>query len=270
MSELTFETLMDEALAAPMTGWSFRFLRGRSTAAPLPWNYGAVAAGLAGDRPLLDLGTGGGEVLAGLPARPARTVATENWAPNVPVAARLLHPLGIPVVHYQAAPANLAQDAGPGPADRPDRLPFRDGAFGLVLSRHEAFRASEVARVLGPGGHFVTQQVDLHDDDDYRAALGLAAGPAAGRPAAESWLPAARQQVRAAGLTELRAERVVQQISYADVGALAWYLVRAVPWLVPEAGLPAVRPGLRRLHDQMREAPLTVRAHRFLLVARKP
>jgi SAM-dependent methyltransferase len=272
VSENTFEDLIAEALATPMTGWNFSFLRGRSATSPLPWSYRSVVAGLADGRPLLDLGTGGGEVLAALPARPARTVATEAWAPNVAVADRRLRPLGIPVVQYRSAPGNLEQpspDDAATPsasAELPDRLPFRDAAFGLVLSRHESFRASEVARVLAPGGHFVTQQVDLHDDDDYRSALGLLREPAS----AESWLPEARRQVQAAGLTEIRAERADQQITYADVGALAWYLVRAVPWIVPEAGLPECQPALRRLHDQMRAAPLAVRAHRFLLVARKP
>jgi SAM-dependent methyltransferase len=185
----------------------------------------------------------------------------------VPVAARRLRPLGIPVIRYLGAPDNLDQHPVAGPAAAlPDRLPFADDAFGLVLSRHESFRASEVARVLAPGGYFVTQQVDLHDDDDYRTALGLTSHP----ERAESWLPDARWQVQAAGLAEERAERAVQQVSYSDVGALAWYLVQAVPWVVPEAGLPACEPALRRLHAQLRGAPFTARAHRFLLIARKP
>ncbi|HEU5418719.1 MAG TPA: methyltransferase domain-containing protein [Streptosporangiaceae bacterium] len=267
MGERSFDDLIDEALAAPMTGWDFSFLRGRSATTPLPWDYGSVVADLADGQPLLDLGTGGGEVLAALPARPGRTVAAEGWAPNVPVAGRRLRPLGIPVIHYLSAPENPGQDlaAGPATAGLPDRLPFRDATFGLVLSRHESFRASEVARVLAPGGHFITQQVDLHDSDDYRAALGLAADPAPD----ESWLAAARQQVRAAGLAEIRAERAVQQASYSDIGALAWYLLQAVPWIVPE-GLAGCRPALHRLHEQMREAPFTARAYRFLLVAQKP
>jgi len=36
------------------------------------------------------------------------------------------------------------------------RLPFRDGAFALVIDRHEAFNAREVARVLAPDGVFIT------------------------------------------------------------------------------------------------------------------
>ena len=268
MTERSFEDLIAEAQATPMTGWDFGFLRGRSATTPLPWQYGAVVADhLPGEMPMLDLGTGGGEVLAGLPTRPALTVAAEGWPPAVPVAARRLRPLGIPVICYRGAPDNSDQYPVTVPAaGPPDRLPFGDAAFGLVLSRHESFRASEVARVLAPGGYFVTQQVDLHDDDDYRTALGLAVEPGP----AQSWLPQARQQVRAAGLAEERAERAVQQVSYSDVGALAWYLFQAVPWIVPEAGLAACEPALRRLHEQLREEPFTARANRFFLIARKP
>jgi SAM-dependent methyltransferase len=252
-------------MAAPFTGWDFSFLAGRSFSAPLSWDYAQTVAGLVDGRPMLDLGTGGGEVLANLPARPPRTVATEAWEPNVPVAARRLAPLGIPVVRYQDAAENGQQAASPAEALR-ERLPFRDGAFGLVINRHESFRGSEVARLLAPGGHFVTQQVDLHWADDFRAALDLPAD--AGGP--DSWLPLARQQVQAAGLVVTRAAAQVGQLSFTDVGALAYYLLRAVTWIVPEADLAACRPALRRLHEQLRDAPFSVREPRFLLVARKP
>jgi SAM-dependent methyltransferase len=266
VTRTSFDEFLSAAMAAPFTGWDFSFLAGRSFSAPLSWDYPQIVAELVDGRPLLDLGTGGGEVLANLPARPPRTVATEAWEPNVPVAARRLAPLGIPVVRYQDAAENGRQgmpatDAPPG-----ERLPFRDGAFGLVISRHESFRASEVARLLAPGGIFVTQQVDLHWADDFRAALDLPADP--GQP--DSWLPLARQQVQAAGLIVTRAAAQTGQLSFTDVGALAYYLLRAVTWIVPEADLAACRPALRRLHEQMRDAPFRVREPRFLLVARQP
>jgi SAM-dependent methyltransferase len=276
VAESSFDELIREAMAAPFQGWDFSFLRGRSSSVPLPWDYSGIVANLVDDRPMLDLGTGGGEILSRLPARPRRTVATEAWAPNVPVAARRLARLGIPLVHCQAAPENVDQELSREPAAaepaaaaqgdaQGERLPFRDGAFGLVISRHESFRASEVARVLAPGGRFVTQQVDLHWADDLRSALDL---PVESR-AADSWLPLARQQLRAAGLAVQRAQSAAGELSFHDVGALAYYLLKAVVWVAPEAGLPASRPALERLHEHMRVAPFTVREPRFLLVARK-
>jgi hypothetical protein len=58
--------------------------------------------------------------------------------------------------------------------------------------------------------------------------------------------------------------------SFTDIGAFAYYLIRAVSWLVPEAGRPESRPALRRLHEQLRDGPLRVRNPHFVLVARKP
>jgi SAM-dependent methyltransferase len=268
VAERSFEELIDEAMAAPFHGWDFSFLRGRCSSTPLPWDYSGMVANLVDGRPLLDLGTGGGEILSRLPARPPRTVATEAWASNVPVAARRLAPLDIPVIHYQDPPENVAQEPSraAAAAEPGERLPFRDGAFGLVIDRHESFRASEVARVLAPGGHFATQQVDLHWADDFRSALDLPVDPTE----ASSWLPLARQQLRAVGLVVQRAEADAGELSFTDVGALAYYLLKAVVWLAPEVGLPASRPALERLHEQMRGAPFTVRQPRFLLIARKP
>jgi hypothetical protein len=96
----SFDVLLAEALAAPFTGWDFRWLRGRSDVEPLPWDYRAEIAERAGhaDR-MLDMGTGGGEVLAGLQVRARLTAATEAWPPNVPVAQSRLRPRGIHLVH---------------------------------------------------------------------------------------------------------------------------------------------------------------------------
>ena len=158
-----FDELVTEALSAPFSGWDLSWLDWpRPRTERLPWSYRReVARRAALADTMLDMGTGGGERLSRQPGRPLRTVATEAWPPNVPVAAERLRPLGIPVIQDEGAPDNTAQADG----DR-GRLPFRDGAFALVANRHEAFRAAEVSRVLRPGGTFVTQHVDFHSSDD--------------------------------------------------------------------------------------------------------
>jgi hypothetical protein len=65
-----FDELVTEALTAPFSGWDFSWLDRRSWTEPLPWDYGARVAALArGARTMLDMGTGGGEALSGLPDR---------------------------------------------------------------------------------------------------------------------------------------------------------------------------------------------------------
>jgi SAM-dependent methyltransferase len=109
-----------------------------------PWDYEALARErLRTASRAVDLGTGGGEVLSRVAdGSKARMVATEEWVVNAPLAARRLGPSGIPVVRCSS-----------------ERLPFADGSFDLVLSRHEAIEPREIERVLSPGGVFLTQQV---------------------------------------------------------------------------------------------------------------
>lgn len=162
----SFESLVAEALSAPFEGWDFTWLDGRTATEALPWSYVDVVDSYAAtSQRMLDMGTGGGEVLSRLRRAPV-TVATEAWGPNAPIAARRLGPLGVSVVRDEGAPDNSMQDGTRG------RLPFRSGSFDLITNRHEAFRASEATRVLAEGGMFVTQQVDYHSYDDFLSAFG--------------------------------------------------------------------------------------------------
>ena len=256
----TFEELVAEAQAAPVSGWDFSWLTARSSSeSPLPWDYRAEAARYAaGAAALLDMGTGGGEWLSKLRPIPPRTVATEAWPPNVPVSAQLLRQVGVRVVQDEGAADNLAGDPSRG------RLPFRDGAFPLVINKHEAFLAAEVSRILAPGGAFVTQQVDTHTYDGLYGALGLQIPE---QPA--SWLPLAERQLSDAGLTVHRAVAGEQLDRFADVAAIIYYL-RLVSWAVPEFTVERFAGRLRELHDTPGAWPVTVRQRRFLVVATKP
>ncbi len=134
----SFEELVALGEDADVTGWDFSWLEGRATEERPPWGYATrLAERLAGAHASLDIQTGGGEVLAQAGSYPPTAVATESWPPNVLAATRLLHPLGVVVV------------ADP---DEPP-LPFGDGAFDLVSSRHPVtVWWEEIARVLRPQG----------------------------------------------------------------------------------------------------------------------
>jgi hypothetical protein len=255
-----FDDLVTEALAAPVSGWDFSWLGPGPTGGRLPWSYRReVARRAALADPMLDMGTGGGERLAALSPRPRRTVATEGWQPNVPVAAGRLRPLGIPVVQDEGAPDNMA-----GYTTDRGRLPFRDGAFALVANRHEAFRAAEVARVLVSGGTFITQQVDFRSYEDLHRVVGLVAPE---QP--ESWLPLAIRQVRDAGLSVRAAVRGEERHEFRDIGAVVYYL-RVVPWAVSGYRFDACAAALRAAHETAEMWPVPFRQRHFLLVAAKP
>lgn len=259
-----FDALVAEALAEPTEGWNLARFRARMHSTHPSWSYwDLVTEPAATASTMLDLGTGGGEQLAGfcerLAAPPPLTVATESWPPNVPVAAQRLAPLGIAVVHVEGAPDNDEQ----APDESQGRLPFRDGTFALVIDRHEAFNAREVARVLAPDGVFITQQVgsdyrDLHDLLD------------------EPWTPAASvdraliaRQVRAAGLTVEGGDEAEVVLTFADVAVLGWYL-RQVPWAVPTVDVERDPGRLRAAHERiLTDGPVRVRQQQFWLRAVK-
>jgi SAM-dependent methyltransferase len=209
---------------------------------------------------MLDMGTGGGEVLSRLTARARRTIATESWPPNVPVAWRRLLPLGIPVIQNEGARDNMDQDG----ANDGGNLPFRDGSLDLICNRHESFLAGEVGRVLAPGGTFVTQQVDYHENDDLARVLGFETPD---EP--ESWIGLAERQLADAGLVIEEAIRAEQRLSFGDIAGIVYYL-KAISWSIPGYSLDKHRDRLRALYQDPSAWPVMTRGRRFLLIASKP
>ncbi len=145
---MSFDQWLNEAACTPLVGWDLSFLQGRCLETSPSWDFRSrIQALLPRASAMLDMGTGGGEFLQSLGSLPADTIATEGYEPNVTVASRNLRPLGIPVVDISTGPS----------------LPFPDNRFDLVMNRHEAFEASDVARVLKSKGCFITQQVGGQD-----------------------------------------------------------------------------------------------------------
>lgn len=208
---------------------------------------------------MLDLGTGGGEWLAGLPYRPPRTVATESWGPNVEIAAARLRPLGITVVRTECVPDNVDQR----PDENPGRLPFPAESFHLVVSRHESFVPREVRRILAPDGRFVTQQLG-GNHDDFARLLNLPTAPQTTGGLSFT------AQVEAAGLCLEASAQGECMTTFADIGALAWYL-RATPWTLPCFSVRDCRSQLSDLHARIsEEGPVSVRMLACYLEATKP
>jgi SAM-dependent methyltransferase len=254
-----FDDLIAEGVAVPVGGWDFSWFAGRATEERPPWGYarllGERMAALA-DRPgaaALDLQTGGGEVLATIPAAPPVLVATETWPPNAEVARRNLAPLGARVV---------AMD------DELDDLPFEDGTFDLVVSRHPVgVRWDEVARVLKPGGSYLSQDVG---EGSVRELTEYMMGPL---PPDDGPTRHPRWSVRdaeAAGLqvTDLREFR--GRMEFGDIAAVVVFL-RKVIWIVPGFTAERYPDRLRALHEQIvASGPFAATSVRFLIEARKP
>ncbi len=208
-----------------LEGWELEFEPEPLGEGP-PWDYEALARELCAHAgSLLDLGTGGGEVLSRvLPETGCRAVATECWHVNAPVAARRL-----------AGRARVVRASSL-------ELPFRSTRFDLVLSRHEELSPREVARVLAPGGRLLTQQVvpdfwpelrpvfpDMTRFPDHYAEY--------------------QREFRAAGLTVEDAREFRYQVRFRELGHLVYHLT-AAPWTLPDFSVETYREPLARLERE--------------------
>ena len=246
-----FARLVAEGAAVPVEGWDFSWFDGRATEERPSWGYAQLmAARMARAGAALDIQTGGGEVLAGVPHPPPILAATESWPPNVRLARRNLARLGGRVVE-------VADDAG---------LPFAAGSFDLVVSRHPVELVwPEITRVLRPGGTFFSQQVGAGSNRELTEFM---MGPQPVRPGRSAdW---AASQAEAAGLVVVDLREQALRTVFNDVAAVVYFL-RKVLWTVPGFTVEGYRDQLRRLHGQIQaEGPFVAHAQRFLIEARKP
>jgi SAM-dependent methyltransferase len=235
----------------PFVGWDFSHLDGRMLEDQAPWSYSTRAAALMRTAAsVIDLDTGGGERLLGLRAYwPPTVVATEGYPPNVKLVHERLGAVGVRIVEV-----SLTED---GP------MPFADGEFELVLNRHAGFNSAEVARILAPGGAFLTQQVHGLWAQDLLAVFG--AKPKWPDATPGHYVP----RLQAAGLTVVDVREWSGGLAFTDVGAIVYYLM-AVPWLVPGFTVSTHLDQLLQLQQRLdRGERLIFAARKYLIEAHK-
>ena len=234
-----------------MSGWEFSHLENRYEVSPLPWDYRErVREFLRPGVRLLDMGTGGGELLLTLRHPYELTSVTEGWAPNVELCRKRLEPLGITVREYDS--------------ERGEPMPFDDNSFDLVLNRHESYDLTEVRRVLKKNGFFLTQQVGGENN------LPLIQQLCSGFPGnyvgfnLENELP----KFRNAGFRVMRSDQAYLEGRFLDVGALV-FQASVTPWEFPGFSVDNCQEVLFRFQDMVeKQGFVPTLEHRFLIVAK--
>jgi SAM-dependent methyltransferase len=232
------------------SGWDFSYVTdtGRMDSSLLSWSYGSIAKRLITEAAsLLDMGTGGGELLAKLQPFPQSVFATEGYKPNFPIAKKRLEPLGVTVVEIEED--NL--------------LPFHNGQFDLIINKHEAYSASEVRRTISDRGIFLTQQVGGADCAEINEALGV--------PLNDEYLywqvDFAKRELEENGfrVTFSKEEAPIQR--FYDVGALVYYL-KAIPWQIPDFEVVNYMEKLYSIHRKIEsKGYFDVTQQRFIIKA---
>ncbi|MCS5734748.1 class I SAM-dependent methyltransferase [Herbiconiux daphne] len=257
----TFEELLAEGESVPVEGWDFSWFEGRATEERPSWGYSGLAAErIAASVPpvdaVIDLQTGGGEVFAGILSAagriPSTVWATEGWEPNFRLAHERLE-------LFRGDVVLVGESAG---------LPFADGRFDLVLSRHpQVVEWHEIARVLRSGGTYLSQQVAAGSNRELYEFL---MGP---QPSGEN---DARSPVnlvtgaRDAGLRVVDLLTESTKVEFFDVAAVVYFL-RKVLWTVPDFTVERYRDRLAAVHARiLAEGSFVSHSERALLEARKP
>jgi len=245
-----FEHWIGQA-SQPFSGWDFSYIveTGRMNSDCLAWSYGSMAMPLMQDaESMLDMGTGGGELLSMLRPWPKSVCATEGYLPNLFVARERLEPLGVNVLSVE----------------NDEYLPFETDQFDLVLNKHESYSPREVRRGLTDGGYFLTQQSGGTDCHEINERFGVPLNS----EFAEWKLDAAMRGVRENHFEVVKqSEQFLSQRFY-DVGALVYYLI-AIPWQVPDFEVDKYRDELYSIHQLIeQQGCFEVTQHRFYLLAK--
>jgi SAM-dependent methyltransferase len=152
--------------------------------------------------------------------------------------------------------------------DEYDDLPFPDATFDLVASRHPVIvRWDEIARVLKPGGTYLSQDVG---DGSVGELTEFLMGPPpeeTGPTRAPKWSVIKAQ---AAGLEVVDLREFRGRMEFRDIAAVVHFL-RKVIWIVPGFTVDAHRDRLRVLHERIETTgPFVATSVRFLIEASKP
>ena len=241
-----------EEKIAHMRGWDFSYIKDRfkSYEDNLSWNYeNIVKSYLKPEAKILDIDTGGGEILLSFHHPYHLTTVTEGFAPNVKLCEETLGARGIRVREV----TNYGD------------MPFEDNEFDIIINRHGAYDVNELYRILKSGGVFITQQVGEENE----------------RELIEFLLPESRKQFTGMNLQSQKAlfqkagfkirmeKEEMKPIEFYDVGALVWF-ARIIQWEFVDF---SVEQCFERLLEAQRiverDGCIKGNVHRYLIVAQK-
>ncbi len=233
-----------------LDGWDFSHMN--TERAPTPWNYDEiVSAHLRSDSLLLDLGTGGGEILLSLATECAKAGGIDSSESMISAANRNLDRSNATNVTFL-----LMDNFETG---------FSDCTFDVITNRHAGFSELEVDRILKPGGLFITQQVGRNNTLNVLAAFDWTPDSFGVGYWDQSW----QEEIQNMGYEVVTSEQYDVDYWFCDIQSLLFWL-KSVPLLAPFDLDRHFRNVERLIASAWSAKGLKTNEHRKLLVARKP
>lgn len=155
MKEFDYKAFYDRVGAD--NGWDFSKIKCQTEGHGINL-YAELKKKTKGSEILLDIGTGGGEVVISICNSVLLVVGIDNSLGMISTARKNLVNSKSPNVRF------LLMDAA--------HIDFPDEFFDLVTCRHSEFSAIEVSRVVTQNGLFMTQQVSEHDKSNIKKFFG--------------------------------------------------------------------------------------------------
>ena len=248
IAKLKKSWLLSEQNQQAFSGWDFSYLTSKMSTEKLNWSYSEIVLSyLKPTMKLLDMGTGGGELLKSFAHPYVNTSATEGYNKNFQLILETLAPLGITIRFV----------------DEDNYLHFPTNSFDIVLNSHESFSISEVQRVLKPNGLFITQQVG--DFNGVNLASRLI--PNYKKEHFNFHLSIVARQLKKNNFRLLMNQEQYLQQKFYDMDGLIYYL-RTIPWEYPEFSVENNLAQLIDLNNELLQTGFIFNIqHRFILVA---
>lgn len=233
-----------------MKGWDFSHIDQRWEEETLPFDYKkTVLSYLEDHKLLLDMGTGGGELLLSLNHPYEKSCATEGYPPNLDYCIDHLAPKGITV-------KGIKKDG---------KIPFENNMFDIIINRHSYYDIHEVKRVLKDDGIFITQQIgSLNNQELSRVFI-----PGFELANKNNYLDKQKTLFNSNGFSVLESMECFPKIKFFDLGALCFFC-KSIVWEFPDFSVDKYYDKLLKLHEVcMKDGFIESSEHRFMLVCQK-
>lgn len=231
-------------------GWNFDHLDNRWFNEPLPWSYlKLVLKYLKPNMQLLDMGTGGGELLKKFNHPAKNTQVTEAWEPNIKLLKQTLAIEGVRVIENEHE------------AD----IPVADNSLDMITNSHAAFDAELVKQKLKQNGLFITQQVGALNN--YSLSRYLDHNYQIVYP--DNTLFNTVMTFEKLGFEIIYFAEYRPVMKFFDVGAIVYY-ASVIPWEFPDFSVENNLCELQNLAKIIHQfGSISTNEDRFIMIARK-